>query len=78
MSEKERQQQQQQQLQQQHFHLQPLGGVLAASGGHYSMPVNSATAARYHPGEPLCFIDLNSSATPCQCNYSFPYSNNWS
>jgi hypothetical protein len=47
---------------------------LQTFNGQYVMPVN---AGRYQAHqEPLCFIDLNSS-TPCQCNYSYPYSN-WS
>ena len=57
--------QQQQLHQQQPFHIQ----TISHSGG-----------LRYHQGpqqEPLCFIDLNSSS-PCHCNYSYPYSSNWS
>jgi hypothetical protein len=55
----------------QQYQLQPI----VDNGGHYNM---SISGARYQPQhqEPLCFIDLNSS-TPCQCNYSYPYSN-WS
>ena len=51
----------------QHFQLQTFNG-------QYVMPVNGGRYQAHQ--EPLCFIDLNSS-TPCQCNYSYPYSN-WS
>ena len=89
LSEKDQQrlQQQQQQHQQQH-QLQPLHQI--PQHNTFSIPTISRSGSnggvggnppglRYHPGtqqEPLCFIDLN-SGSPCQCNYSYPYSN-WS
>ena len=91
LSEKDQQRLQQQQLQhqqQQQHQLQPLHQI--PQHNTFSIPTISRSGSnggvggnppglRYHPGtqqEPLCFIDLN-SGSPCQCNYSYPYSN-WS